>query len=127
MPCSAVLVNYGQSVPLTLLRRCGDLSCRPSSQNYTLQAFRLPLPANCITSCNFSFLATIMFISLSKCFILPPQHSHLACRDKSMNQVKGRQVERGGVCVIDIRKKTERLIPTAQYYFLSAAACGQGN
>lgn len=83
--------------PFTLLMRFRDLSCWPSDQKCTLSAFRPSLPANCITSCNFSFLATVMSISLSECFILPPQHSHLAYRAKSMNQVKGRQVGRVSV------------------------------
>lgn len=105
----------------------GDLSCWPSNQNCTISAFRLALPSNCITSCNFSFLGTIMSISLSKCFILRPQHSHLAYGAKSMNQVKGRWGRR--MCEIEIKRKkqNERLIPTAQYYLISAAEHGQGS
>lgn len=90
------LLTTGKVLPFILFRCFVDLSHWPSNQNCTLSAFRQP-PPNCITSCNFSFLATVMSISLSKCFILPPQHSHLAYRAKSMNQVKGRQVGRESV------------------------------
>lgn len=117
VPFSAVGVDH--SYPITLLRCIGDLSSWPSNQSCTLSAFRLPLPAKCITSCNFSFLATVMSISLSKCFILPPQHSHLAYRAKSMNQVKGQQVGRESVWDRDQEENREWEVNPPQLSIIS--------